>query len=239
MWAGLAHPHLVPVQRAGWWDGAPYLALEYVPQGSLAAALAGQPYSIRRALRLVEQLAEIVGYLHRQGVVHGNLKPSNVLLAADGIPRVSDFRPTGGLFQGLRPVDGPPLAGLGYLAPELVDEPEVELRPHTDIYGLGIILYELLTGRPPFAGTTARETLEQVRLQDPDPPSHLNAEVTPRLEAFCLRCLRKNPWVRYHRAYDLIRRLQYFQDNPQELARHGDRRPPRRRSGQEDTRRGP
>src|SRR5262249_39602793 len=98
-YASLAHPPIVPVQRAGWWDGASYLAMEYVPHGSLADRLAGQRSSVREALQLVEQLAEIVRYLHRQGVVHGNLKPGNVLFAADGIPRLSDFRPTGGLFQ--------------------------------------------------------------------------------------------------------------------------------------------
>jgi serine/threonine protein kinase len=214
MWAGLAHPHLVPVQRAGWWDGAPYLALEYVPQGSLAALLAGQPYPIRQALRLVEQLAEIVGYLHRQGVVHGNLKPSNVLLAADGIPRLVDLHPTGGLFQGPLPTDDTDSAGLPYLAPELVVNAGADLRPYTDIYGLGAILYELLTGRPPFAGASAREVLEQVRSKDPLPPSRINSEVEPRLEALCLRCLRKNPWRRFSRTYVLITQLRDLQDNP-------------------------
>jgi serine/threonine protein kinase len=213
-WAGLAHPQIVPVQRAGWWDGAIYLAMEYVPHGSLADRLAGQPYPVREALKLVEQLAEIVRYLHRQGVVHGNLKPSNVLFAADGIPRVSDFRPTGGLFQGPLPVEGPEAAGLGYLAPEVVREPGAEPRPYTDIYGLGLILYELLTGRPPFTGATVRETLEEVQSQDPVPPSRFSSQVTPQLEVLCLRCLRKDPWRRYSRAYDLITRLQYLQDNP-------------------------
>src|SRR5205823_1629789 len=100
VWAALAHPQVALVQRAGWWDGAPYLAAEYVPHGSLAARLTGQPYPARQALGLVDQLAEIVRYLHRQGVVHGNLKPGNVLLAADGIPRVTDLRLTGGLSLG-------------------------------------------------------------------------------------------------------------------------------------------
>src|SRR5205814_6057784 len=112
-------------------------------------------------------LAEIVSYLHRQGVVHGNLKPSNVLLAADGIPRLTDFRPAGGLFQGPLPVDDEECAGLGYLTPEVLRDPDAEARPYTDIYGLGLILYELLTGQPAFAATTAQETLEQVRSQDP------------------------------------------------------------------------
>jgi serine/threonine protein kinase len=214
-WAGLAHPQVVPIQGTGWWDGAIYLAMEYVPHGSLADRLAGQPFAVPEALRLVERLAEIVRYLHRQGVVHGNLKPSNVLFAADGIPRVSDFRPTGGLFQGPLAEEGPEPAGLGYLAPEAVVQPGAEPRPYTDVYGLGLILYELLTGRPPFAGVTAHETLEQVQAQNPVPPSRLNSQVTPQLDAVCLRCLRKDPWQRYSRAYDLIRRLRYLQENPE------------------------
>jgi serine/threonine protein kinase len=232
LWAGLAHPHLVRAQRAGWWDGAPYLDMEYVPHGSLADRLAGRPYPVREALRLVEQLVEVVSYLHRQGVVHGNLKPSNVLLAADGIPRVTDLRPTGGLFKGPLPVEGAAPAGLGYLAPEVVRDPGAEPRPYTDVYGLGTILYELLTGRPPFAAATAPETLEQVGTQDPDPPSRLNPQVTPQLEAFCLRCLRKNPWRRFSRAYDLSTRLRSFQDNPGGPSGPGARRPRRRPPGQ-------
>jgi serine/threonine protein kinase len=214
LFAGLAHPHVVPVQRAGWWDGAPYLAMEYVPHGSLAARLTGQPQPVGAALRLVEQLAEVVSYLHRQGVVHGNLKPSNVLLAADGIPRVMDFRITGGLFQGPLPLDDAELAGVGYLAPEFVSDAGADPRPNTDVYGLGMILYELLTGRPPFAGATAREMLEQVRSHEPIPPSRVNPHVTPQVEDLCLRCLRKNPWRRYSRAYDVFKRLQFFHANP-------------------------
>jgi serine/threonine protein kinase len=224
LWAALAHPQVVLVQRAGWWDGSPYLVVEHVPQGSLAARL-GRPASVREAIGLVEQLAEIVRYLHRQGVVHGNLKPSNVLLAADGIPRVVDLRPPGGLFQGPLPVGEASSAGVGYLAPELVEDPDAEPGPYTDIYGLGMILYELLTGRTPFAGPTARETLEQVCSQDPVPPSQLNSVVPPHLEAFCLRCLRKNPWQRYARAYDLVKRLRHLQDNPEDLMGSGERRP--------------
>jgi serine/threonine protein kinase len=210
--AALAHPHLVPVHRAGWWDGAPYLVLEYVPHGSLAGRLTGKPYPVTQALRLIEQLADMVAYLHRQGVVHGNLKPSNVLLAPDDLPRLSDFRPAGGLFQGPLPADDEGPAGLGYLAPEVIRNPAAEPRPYTDIYGLGVILYEMLTGRPPFAADTAREMLEQVRARDPVPPSRLNARVTPNLGKFCLRCLRKNPWQRYARAYDLLTRLRQFKD---------------------------
>ncbi len=91
-----------------------------------------------------------------------------------------------------------------------------------------MILYESLTGRPPFAGMTARETLEQVRSQEPLPPSRLNSEVTPHLESFCLRCLRKNPWRRYARAYDVLKRLHQFIDEAEGQGVHGQRRPKRR-----------
>jgi serine/threonine protein kinase len=212
-WAALAHPQIVGVQRTGWWDGALYVAMDYVPHGSLAARMTGKPWPVREALRLVEQLAEIVRYLHRQGVVHGNLKPSNILFAADGIPRVSDARPTGGLFQAPRFDEGADPVPLGYLAPEVVRDPTAEPRAYSDTYGLGLILYELLNGRPPFAGATAAETLEQVRAQDPEPPSRLNTQVTPQMDGMCLRCLRKDPWHRYARVYDLIRRLGVFQDD--------------------------
>jgi serine/threonine protein kinase len=215
VWSILTHPHIVPVRGAAWWDGAPCLILEYVPHGSLADRLAGQRYSIRDALHLVEQLSEIVGYLHRQGFVHGNLKPSNVLLAADGIPRIVDSHPSGGPYQRPHLGEHGESAGLGYLAPELVRDEGAETRPYTDIYGLGMILYELLTGKPPFTGAAERSVLEQVRSQDPVPPSRLNNKVTPQLEACCLRCLRKNPWRRYHRAYDLLMRLRYFKENPE------------------------
>jgi eukaryotic-like serine/threonine-protein kinase len=213
LWSAISHPNIVTIQRAGWWDGAPYVTLEYVPNGSLSATLTGQPFPIHQALRLVELLAEVVVYLHRQGVVHANLKPSNVLLAADGIPRVADFRITGGF--GLRPfcIDDHSSAGVSYLAPELLVDPRAEARPYTDIYGLGTILYELLTGRPPFVAPTAQETAEQVRSKDPVPPSRFNSNVSPNLEAFCLRCLNKNPWRRYSRAYTVLSRLRDFQRN--------------------------
>jgi serine/threonine-protein kinase len=167
-------------------------------------------------------------------VVHGNLKPSNVLLAADGIPRVTDFHLSGGLFQGPLPADDRGPAGLGYLAPELARDPPAEPRPYTDIYGLGVILYELLTGRPPFGGATAREVLGHVRAQEPVPPGRLNPAVTPPLERFCLRCLGKNPWRRFDRTYDLLRILRGLMDDAEGSGVAGPRRSRRRPPGREE-----
>jgi serine/threonine protein kinase len=203
-WLVLAHPQLVLIQKGGWWDGLPYQAMEYVPRGSLADSRSDSPTSLRETLKLVEQVAEVVCYLHRQGVVHGNLKPANVLLAADGIPRIADFYDPSLPCREAKEI--------GYLAPELVEN--AEPRPHTDIYGLGLVLYELLTGRPPFTASTAQEMREQVMQEEPAPPSRFRADISPALDVFCLRCLRKDPWRRYFRAYDVLTRLQLFQQYP-------------------------
>lgn len=213
--SALGHPNIVAVKRAGWWDGVPYLVEEFVPQGSLSSQLGSRRMPVMQALGLVEQLAEIVSYVHRQGIVHGNLKPSNVLFAGDGIPRIGDFRPPVGLIPIPLPADGDGPDGPGYLAPEIVAEPDSEPRPHTDIYGLGAILYRLLAGRAPFRGSTARETLEQVRRDEPPPLCRFNREITPHLEAFCLRCLRKNPWRRFSRTFDVLKKLRELQANPE------------------------
>ena len=135
----LGHPNVVAVKRAGWWDGVPYLVEEFVPQGSLAAQLGNRPSPVRQALGLVEQLAEIVCYVHRQGMVHGNLKPSNVLFAADGIPRIVDFRPPVGLIPIPLPADGDDpgrrrvsRAGDGRRAPHRRTASHGYLRPGSD-----------------------------------------------------------------------------------------------------------
>src|SRR5262249_4743671 len=174
----------------------------------------GRPYPLRESLRLVGQLGELVGYLHRQGVVHGNLKPTNVLLAADGIPRIADFRLTSGLALKPPSADDPDAAGLAYLAPQFLPDPAAPPRPPPHLYGLGAILYELLTGRPPFGGTSTGDILEDVRRRDPIPPSYLNPAVTPTLEWVCLRCLVKDPWRRFPRAYDVVSRLRQLADDP-------------------------
>jgi serine/threonine protein kinase len=233
VWSAIAHPQIIGIQRAGWWDGAGYLAMEYVPQGSLASRINGRPLPIAQVFDLMERLIDAVNYLHRQGVVHGNLKPSNVLIAADGIPRLTDFLFVSSLVSGPLPKGKEDAAGLASLAPELLDQPTAELRPYTDLYGLGLILYELLAGRPPFAAATAAEAAKQVRTIKPTPPSELNRNVTQQLDAACLRCLAKNPWRRYPRVFDLLAYLRYVRDGGKSLSLPADRkrgtssRPPR------------
>jgi serine/threonine protein kinase len=215
LWSVLAHPQINAVHRAGWWDGAGYVVTDFVPQGSLSVSVPGTMRGVTASVQLVAQLTELVCYLHRQGVVHGNLKPSNVLLAADGIPRIGDLRLTGGLFIAAWPQETDPIftRGVSYVAPETLADPHAEPRPYTDIYGLGLILYELLAGRPPFASAAADLT-EQIRAHEPPPPSAFNSAVPPPLDAVTLRCLRKNPWRRYYRVYDLLTRLRYLLDDP-------------------------
>ena len=182
-WAAVAHPHVLAPVRWGWWGDAPYVAREFLPLGSVAAQTGGAPQPVAAALRLVVRLAEVVGYLHRQGLVHANLKPSNVLLAADDIPRLADPRPPGALVTG---------GEAGYVAPELTADPATEPRPHADVYGLAALLYGLLTGRPP----------------DPCvPPSAVQPGVPVEVDRVCTRALHPNPWHRPTRAYDLLRRL--------------------------------
>jgi serine/threonine-protein kinase len=209
--AGLQHPNIVQVYEVGEHDGRPFLALEYVDGGSLADRLGGTPLPARAAAELVETLARAIHYAHERGVVHRDLKPANVLLTAGGTAKVADF----GLAKRLEGEAGQTRTGavLGtpnYMAPEQAAGRVKEIGPAADVYGLGAILYELLTGRPPFQGTTLLETLEQVRSQTPVPPRLLRPQVPRDLETVCLKCLEKDPGRRYASARDLADELRRY-----------------------------
>lgn len=206
-WTAISHPQVVLFQRAGCLGATPYLLAEYAQHGDLLSRMQAEPYTIAQALHVVSQLAEIVGYLHRQGIVHGNLKPANVLFAADGIPRITDFRETSGLFVGETDWTDFKVAELAYLAPESIHRSQRELSPPVDVYGLGLILYELIARRPAFTAASTTDMLDDLQKRDPEPPSRWNNQVSPQLDAVCLRCLKKTPWRRYARAFDLARRL--------------------------------
>jgi WD40 repeat protein len=204
--AALQHPNIVQIHAVGEHDGRPYCALELVEGGSLAQKLAGGSLSPAEAAALVEALARALDLAHGRRIVHRDLKPANVLLAADGTPKVTDF----GLARRLD-VEGHPTqtgAVLGtpcYMAPEQARGQAVG--PAADVYALGAILYECLTGRPPFQGASAVETLDLVRRQEPVAPRWLNPRLPRDLETVCLKCLRKEPAQRYASAAALAEDL--------------------------------
>ena len=209
--AGLRHPNIVQVYDVGDHDGRPYFTMEFLEGGSLAQQLSGMPMPARQAAELLATLASAVQAAHRGGIIHRDLKPSNILLTADGIPKVADF----GLARwqedgaGLT-VSGAPLGTPSYMAPEQARGDKGAIGPATDVYALGAILYELVTGRPPFRAETAAETERQVMTQEPVTPARLNAMVPWGLETVCLKCLEKEPGRRYATAGELAADLTRF-----------------------------
>ena len=162
--ARLQHPNIVQIHHIGEADGLPFFELEYVDGGSLDRRLDGTPWPARRAAELVEALARGVAEAHRQGIVHRDLKPGNVLLAADGTPKITDFGLAKSLAadSGLTRTDSI-MGSPGYMAPEQAEGKTKQVGPLADVYALGAILYELLTGRPPFRGATVLETSSRSR----------------------------------------------------------------------------
>ena len=209
--AQLQHPNIVQIYEIGEQNGCPFLALEYVGGGSLAAQLDGTPIAPRQAAELVLALARAVQHAHETGIVHRDLKPANVLLQPDGTPKITDF----GLAKRsasdhARTETGTILGSPSYMAPEQATGRTHDIGPATDIYALGVILYELLTGRPPFKGASLLETIEQVRENDPVPPRFLQPKTPRDLETICLKCLEKQPRRRYAAAADLAADLRAF-----------------------------
>jgi serine/threonine protein kinase len=209
--AQLAHPNIVQIFEIGEQGGCPFLALEYVGGGSLAQHLDGTPVAPKQAAELVLALARAVHHAHEKGIVHRDLKPANVLLLADGTPKIADF----GLAKRAdanyaHTQTGTILGSPSYMAPEQASGASDKVGPPTDVYALGVILYELITGRPPFKGTTLLETIEQVREHDPVPPRFLIPKTPRDLEIICLKCLEKSPRRRYESAAVLADDLQSF-----------------------------
>jgi serine/threonine-protein kinase len=209
--ARFQHPHIVQVYEVGWHDGRPYLAMEFAGGGTLAQARSGPPLSARRAAEVMEQVARGVQHAHERGVIHRDLKPSNVLLTAEGQPKVTDFGLAKRLDGGAGLTETGVLLGTpGYMAPEQALCQTQDVGPLTDVYALGAILYELLTGRPPFKADSLLSTLEQVVSEPPAAPARLRPDVPRDLETVCLKCLHKGPVKRYASAAALADDLRRF-----------------------------
>ncbi len=209
--ASLRHPNIVQLYEIGATDdGRTFLAFEFMEAGNLAARIAGRPQDPRYAARLMRQLAEGVATAHRAGVVHCDLTPGNILFASDGTPKIADFGLARWWRQDSTSHAGLELAGTpSYMAPEQIDHPR-EVGPAADVYSLGAVLYEMLTGRPPLLAASPMETLAQVRSVDPVSPKQLRPSLPRDLVTICLKCLEKDPRRRYASADDLAADLDRF-----------------------------
>jgi tetratricopeptide (TPR) repeat protein len=242
--ASLQHPNIVQVYEVGTHDRCPYMALEFVDGGSLADLLHSRQLPLRAAAELVETLARAMHCAHQRGIIHRDLKPANVLLyrtagrrqseqgegASDpqspilslppAIPKITDFGLAKRLAEGKgQTATGAILGTPGYMAPEQAASRARELGPATDIYALGAVLYELITGRPPFPGGSSWETLRRVVLEEPEAPARLCPALPRDLGTICLKCLEKQPAKRYATAEALAEDLRRFLDGKPIAAR--------------------
>jgi tetratricopeptide (TPR) repeat protein len=217
--ASLQHPHIVQIYEVGEHRHSPYIALELVEGGSLRQKLKGAPYPPLLAAELVETLARAMHCAHQRGIVHRDLKPDNVLLTADGIPKITDFGLAKRLEEAGQTRTGEILGTPSYMAPEQAQGTTKHIGPAADTYALGAILYEMLAGGPPFLGESTMETVLQVVNQEPMAPSRRQAGVPRDLEIISLKCLEKDPARRYASAEVLAEDLRRFRQGEPILAR--------------------
>ena len=190
--ARLSHPHIVPIYEVGEHGGRPFFTMEFVSGGSLRERIDEFRGDQRAIAQLIAAVARAVEHANRRGILHRDLKPGNILLDERREPHVTDF----GLAKRLDEKSSLTQAGAivgtpSYMAPEQA-QAATDLSTAVDVYGLGAVLYELLTGRPPFKGETAMETMVKARSQEPTSPRKLAAEIESDLETICLKCLKRS-----------------------------------------------
>ncbi len=214
----LNHANIVHLYDAGHLNGYPYFTMEFVEGSNLSDRYKDKGCSPRRAARIVAILARAVESAHNIGILHRDLKPANILMSEEGIPKITDF----GLAKRMQQRDDghtPSHMVLGtpsYMAPEQAGSRPDDIGFATDVYGLGAVLYELLTGKPPFRGETPHETLIMVLTQEVVPPSETGKDIPDDLETICLKCLEKEPRNRYQTAKDLAEELdEWLREEPE------------------------
>src|SRR5215831_13151668 len=209
--ASLEHPGIVPIHEVGERDGSCYFSMGFVEGGQLDQVIKREPMSIRHAAELIAKVARTVHYAHEHGILHRDIKPGNILLDADGEPHLTDFGlarlvETESTMTRTMEVLGTP----SYMAPEQAVGNNAAVSSVTDVYGLGAVLYQLLTGQPPFAGGTTYETTKLLIDTEPRPPRVLNPNIDRELSAICLKCLEKDPKRRYSSALALAEDLEHW-----------------------------
>ena len=220
--AKLDHPGIVPVYEVGELEGRPYFSMKNVRGTTLAQLLAEGPLPPREAARMLARVARAIHFAHMRGVLHRDLKPSNILLDEQGEPHVTDF----GLAKQITDAasmtkTGAVLGTPAYMAPEQAAGQRGQVGPRSDVYSLGVILYHMLTGRPPFQAASPVDTVLMVLEQDPVPPRMLNPKADRDLEMICLRCLQKPQDLRYASAAALADDLEAYLNDESIAARSG------------------
>jgi len=218
--ASLDHPSIVPIYEVGERDGSCYFSMKFVEGGQLDEVIRRTPMSIRQAVELIAKVARTVDYAHEHGILHRDIKPGNILLDAKGEPHLTDFglarlvESESSVTQTLDVLGTP-----SYMAPEQAVGNNAAVSNATDVYGLGAVLYQLLTGHPPFAGGTTYETIKLLEDTEPRPPRLLNPKVDRDLSTICLKCLEKDPKRRYASALALAEDLEHWLKHEPILAR--------------------
>jgi len=228
--AHLEHPSIVPIYEVGERDGQCYFSMKFVEGGQLDEVVRRKPLSIQRAVGLIAKVARTVHYAHEHGILHRDIKPGNILIDGKGEPHLTDFG-LARLVEAESTITGT-LEVLGtpsYMAPEQAVGNNTKLTNATDVYGLGAVLYQLLTGQPPFAGGTTYETIKLLLDTEPRQPRLLNPKVDRELSTICLKCLEKDPQRRYSSALALAEDLEHWlkhepiQAKPSGLLTHGQK----------------
>ena len=212
--ARLDHPNIVPIYEIGEWNGRHYFSMKLIEGGRLSDLMAGRPLAARRAAALMVKIARAVHYAHQHGILHRDLKPNNIMVDAQDEPHLTDFGLAKMAGKDTRLTQSATVLGTAnYMAPEQALGETGKITTAADVYGLGAILYELVTARPPFQAETMVDTLRQVVDRDPAAPGALNPEVDRDLETICLKCLEKFPQHRYDSAEALALDLERWLAN--------------------------